>query len=328
MANTFVKTDLNDLSQKIYKEYINKTVLLGSCANEYEDDFDIDKSQVSIPVYGHLTLHKTSIKELFKKPAAPEFLNAGTITVTIGKVRYHHWAKTKLSEMLDKIQEEDSITRSRMTDDLAINAEEELAVAIVRNPAFTHLDITTLLGGPLTKTNILAFTEILKAQTRLKNMPYRMFSLFSSEKFKTTARDAGLDFSGEPANNYFKNGFAGMVDGLDLREHEVAALTNRNANTGVVEAEYAIFKTRDGVQYVTPWKSTDTYKLEKDQVMFGGDAYMSVELYDFFSIYTENVMVAEIKYTAEATLPTYTTGGTAILYDESNRNAVFGHVTR
>ena len=126
-----------------------------SCSNEFEGEFDLTNLEIDIPVFGHLSIHKTSIKERDVKPAPVEFKKGSTIRVIIDKGRYNHWGETKLNELMDKLDAEDSETRRRLVQDWALDAEEELGIAVAKLPAKRHIDATTLLSGPVDKTNIL-----------------------------------------------------------------------------------------------------------------------------------------------------------------------------
>ena len=59
MANTLLQ-QLPVLSQKVYKEWFADTKLVKSCSTEFEGEFDTDKLEIDIPVFGHLPfLHQT-----------------------------------------------------------------------------------------------------------------------------------------------------------------------------------------------------------------------------------------------------------------------------
>ena len=58
-----------NFSKKYSKEWTAKTRLVQSCSNEYEGEFDLKNLEIDIPVYGHLSIHKTSIKERDVRPA-------------------------------------------------------------------------------------------------------------------------------------------------------------------------------------------------------------------------------------------------------------------
>lgn len=322
-----LNVDLPKISQKIFKEWTAKTRLVQSCSNEYEGEFDLKNLEIDIPVYGHLSIHKTSIKERDVRPADIEFKKGSTIRVIIDKGRYNHWGETKLNELMDKLGQEDSETRKRLVTDWALDAEEELGIAVAKLPANRHLDMATLLGAPVDKTNILKLFDILKAKAKAAHMNYQEFDFMASEKIGTICRDAQITFNSTPAKEAFGAGYVGKVNGIELTEIEIDALVKRNATTGLVEAEYAIWKTRDGIQYVVPFKTTASYKLDLDEVLLGGTGYQTVEYYDFFNIYANRLWVIDLKYEASATLPTFTGANpTANVINKDNLKAVFGTV--
>lgn len=326
MGNT-LNVNLPKISQKIYQEWTAKTRLVKSCSNEFEGEFDLTKLEIDIPVLGHLSIHKTSIKERDVKPAPVEFKKGSTIRVIIDKGRYNHWGETKLNELMDKLDAEDSEVRRRLVQDWALDAEEELGIAVAKLPAKRHIDAATLLSGPVTKSNILVLFDILKAKAKAAHMNYQEFDFFASEKVGTIARDAQLEFKANPAKAAFGDGYVGRVNGIDLTELEIDALVKRNANTALVEAEYAIWKTRDGIQYVVPFKTTVSYELDLAEVLLGGTGYQTVEYYDFFNIYPERLWVVDLTYTANASLPTFTGATTtANVINKDNLKAVFGTV--
>lgn len=326
MGNT-LNVNLPKISQKIYQEWTAKTRLVKSCSNEFEGEFDLTKLEIDIPVFGHLSIHKTSIKERDVKPAPVEFKKGSTIRVIIDKGRYNHWGETKLNELMDKLDAEDSEVRRRLVQDWALDAEEELGIAVAKLPASRHLDMKTILSGPVDKTNILKMFDILKAKAKAAHMNYQEFDFMASEKIGTICRDAQIAFNSTPAKEAFGAGYVGKVNGIELTELEIDALVKRDATTGLVEAEYAIWKTRDGIQYVVPFKTTVSYELDLAEVLLGGTGYQTVEYYDFFNIYPERLWVIDLKYTATATLPTFTGAApTANVINKDNLKATFGTV--
>lgn len=50
MANT-LQAQLVGLSQRIYKEWIAKTVLVQSCDRSFEGEFDLERNEIDIPVH-------------------------------------------------------------------------------------------------------------------------------------------------------------------------------------------------------------------------------------------------------------------------------------
>ena len=157
-------------------------------------------------------------------------------------------------------------------------------------------------------------------------MNYQEFDFFASEKIATICRDAQITFNSTPAKEAFGEGYVGKVNGIELTEIEIDALVKRNATSGLVEAEYAIWKTRDGIQYVVPFKTTTSYELDPSEVLLGGTGYQTVEYYDFFNIYPNRLWVIDLKYDANASLPTFGTNATANVLNKDNLKAVFGTV--
>ena len=326
MGNT-MNVDLPKISQKVFKEWTAKTVLVRSCSGEYEGEFDLEHLELDIPVYGHLSIHKTSIKERDVIPAAVEFKKGSTIRVVVDKGRYNHWGEKKLDKLIDKLAQEDSETRKRLVSDWALDAEEELGIAIAKLPASRHINLNNLLNGPVTATNILSVFDILKAKAKTAHMNYREFEFFSSEKVATICRDAQIAFGSTPAKEAFGSGYVGKVNGIELFEIEIDALVTRDAGTSLVTAEHAIWKTRDGVQYVVPYKNTISYEITPEAVLMGGTGYQTVEYYDFFNIYPKRLWVVDFIYQALAAAPTYTGANpTANVNNPDNLKAVFGTV--
>lgn len=323
MGNTLMN-NLPALSQTIYKEWISKTVLVQSCSDEFEGEFALDKLEIDIPVYGHISIHKSSLKEGDVKPAPIEFKTGSTIRVIIDKSRYNHWGEKKLDKLMDRLMAEDSEHRAKITKDWALDAEEELGVAVARLPKNRHIDMKTILGGVVSKDNILKFFDILKAKAKTAHMTYDDFDFYASEKIGTICRDAMLEFKSNPAKEAFGKGYIGRVNGIDLSELEIDALVKRNKDTALVEAEFAIWKTRDAIQYVVPYKTTADYELSPDQVLLGGTGYQTVEFYDFFNLYNERLHVIDIVYEDGATLPTFGASGDANVIYKNNLTAVFG----
>lgn len=326
MGNTLM-VDLPKISHKIYKEWTAKTVLVKSCSNEFDGEFDLENLELDIPVYGHISIHKTSIKEREVKPAPIEFKKGSTIRVIIDKGRYNHWGETKLNKLMDKLGQEDSVTRERLTNDWALDAEEELGIACAKLPAARHLNMATLTADThVDKTNVMLVLDILKAKAKQSHMNYQEFELYASEKLGSILRDAQISFTSTPAKEAFGKGYIGKANGVEIMEMEIDALVSRNTGTGLVEAEFAIWKTRDGIQYVVPFKTTESYKLDPDQVLLGGTGYQTVEYYDFFNLYAKRLFVVDLKYAAAAALPTFGSGGTANVINTDNLKATFGTV--
>jgi len=308
MANTeFVK--LPQLSAKIYKEWLPKTVLVQSCDNSFEGEFNLETREVDIPVYHDISIHLTSLKERELKPAAIEFVKASTKRVSIDKGRYSHWGQTNIGKLIDRLSAEDSEVRKMLVNKWATEAEKELAEWCAFDLAAAQtIDIPTILSwsttGYLTKDNVLQVLDILKAHAVDKNMEPADFKLFCSERFENVLRDTKLPFASLDANETFRSGAVGIVDGVDVRKIQVASITTRNSTSKQVEAEYAIWKTRDGVQYVVPYKNTVSYDIQPTEILLGGKGYQTVEYYDFFNLYPTRLYRVPLYYKANPTLPT------------------------
>lgn len=298
------------LSQMIYQEWYRKTVLIQSCDNSFEGELNLKTREIDIPVYHDLSVHTTSLKEREVKPATLEFIRASTKRVTIDKGRYSHWGTTTISKLVDDLSKADSEARKKLTNKWAIEAENELAVWIAKLPATQQIDLITLFStgsgdGILDTANIFQALDILKAHAEDKDMSPDDFTLFVSSKFEQVVRDAKiLVGSNLNADDAFTKGYVGVIDGVTIRKHEIKKITTRNATTKVVEAEWGIWKTKDGIQYVIPYKNTISYEISPDQILLGGTAYQSVEYYDFFNIYPSRLFKVKIRYAGESNPPT------------------------
>jgi hypothetical protein len=308
MGNTMA-VKLPALSNQIYKEWLPKTVLVQSCDNAFEGELNLETLELDIPVYHDITIHQTTIKERDLKPAPVEFLKSSTKRVIIDKGRYVHWGKTKLSTIFDRLSQDESQARTKLVKKWAIAAETELGryCAFDLGAAQT-INIPTILSwsttGYLTKDNILGVLDILKAKAISKNMEPSEFKLFASEAFESVARDTKLPLGSLDANETFRTGFVGLINNVDVRKIQIADITTRNSSSGLVEAEYAIWKTKDGIQYVVPYKNTVEYEIKPSEVLLGGTAYQTVEYYDFFNIYPSRLFRVPLFYKANPSLPT------------------------
>jgi hypothetical protein len=306
MANTdFAK--LPALSNQIYKEWYPMTVLVQSCDNSYEGELNLETRELDIPVYHDLSVHTTSIKERDLKPAAIEFIKASTKRVTIDKGRYSHWGETNLNKLLDQLSNEQSIVRQKLVQKWAVEAERELGAFVAGLPAKQTINtkVAAMLpavsginaAGQLVKENVIRFLDILKAQPMKNNMMPEEFTLFASEHFESVLRDANLQFDAIPtAAGAFAQGEVGRVNGVNVRKIQIHDLAVRNATTGLVESEVAVWKTMDGIQYVVPYRNTMSYEIMPDQVLMGGTGYQTVEYYDFFNLYPTRLYKVEISY--------------------------------
>ena len=312
MGNTQIS--LPALSAKIYKEWLPKTVLVQSCDDSFEGELNLETREIDIPVYHDLSIHQTSLKEGELKPASIEFVKASTKRVTLDKGRYSHWGQTAVSKLIDRLSAEDSIVREKLVKKWATEAEKELAEWCAFDlPASQTINIPTILSwsntgflqANATVNNVMAVLDILKAKVIEKDMEVSDFKLFASEKLQSVLRDANLiltsNVSGEEA---FKKGFISNVNGVDVYKINVPSITTRNSTTGLVEAEYAIWKTKDGIQYVVPYKNTVSYELSPDEVLMGGTGYQTVEYYDFFNLYPTRLYRVPLYYKADPSLPT------------------------
>lgn len=303
-SNEFAK--LPALSKQIYKEWYPKTVLVQSCDNEFEGELNLETREIDIPVYHDLSVHLTSIKEKELKPASIEFIKASTKRVTIDKGRYSHWGQTNIGKLIDRLSAEDSEVRKKLVNKWAVEAEKELAVWCAKLPTSQQIDLITLLGGDgiVDKDNIIQAFDILKAQVISRNMNPEDFKLFASEKLETVLRDTKLPLSSLDANETFRTGSVGVVNSVDVRKIQVASITSRNATSKLVEAEWGIWKSRDGIQYVVPYKNTISYDIQPDEVLMGGKGYQTVEYYDFFNLYPTRLYKVKIRYVADKNPPT------------------------
>lgn len=298
------------LSQMVYQEWYRKTVLVQSCDNAFDGELNLKTREIDIPVYHDLSVHTTSLKEREVKPATLEFIRASTKRVTIDKGRYSHWGTTTISKLVDDLSQADSESRKKLTNKWAIEAEKELAVWVAKLPAKQQIDLITLFTGStgdgiLDKDNIFQALDILKAHAEDKDMSPDDFTLFVSSKFEQVVRDAKILIgSNLTADDAFTKGYVGVIDGVTIRKHEIKDITTRNATTKIVEAEWGIWKTKDGIQYVIPYKNTISYEISPDQILLGGTAYQSVEYYDFFNIYPSRLFKVKIRYAGESNPPT------------------------
>jgi hypothetical protein len=306
MANTeFVK--LPALSNKIYKEWYPRTVLVQSCDSSFEGELNLETRELDIPVYHDLTVHQTTIKERELKPASIEFIKASTKRVTIDRGRYSHWGQTNVGKLIERLSAEDSEVRKKLINKWAIEAERELAEWCAKLPAGQTIDIPSILSGSTTgflqANNVFQVLDILKAFVVNNFMEPSEFKLFASERFETVLRDAQLQYEGLANDEAFKAGFVTMANGVDIRKIQVPSITTRNATSKQVEAEWAIFKTMDGIQYVVPYKNTISYEIMPNEILMGGTGYQTVEYYDFFNLYPQRLFKVKLNYVANTTPP-------------------------
>lgn len=306
MANTeFAK--LPALSQKIYKEWYPRTVLVQSCDDSFEGELNLETNELDIPVYHDINIHQTTIKERELKPAPLEFIKASTKRVTIDKGRYAHWGQTKISKLVERLSSEDSEVRRKLIKKWAVEAEKELGIWCAKLPTKQTIDSIDLLAatdGIIDTENIMEFFDILKAHAVDKNMEPTDFKLFASERFETVLRDAKLQLASQDADETFRTGFVGLVDNVDVRRIQIPEITKRDASTKRVNAEWGVWKTRDGIQYVVPYKNTISYDIQPTEVLMGGKGYQTVEYYDFFNLYPSRLYKVKMRYKASENPPT------------------------
>lgn len=314
------------ISQKAHQEWLEKTVLVQSCSRDYEGEFDLAKREIDIPVFGHTTIHKTTFKERELTPAPVEFRRGSTIRVTLDKGRYNNIGRLKIDDIVERLSTDDSAERARITTDWAIDADEELAVACARLPKERHIDVSARGLSDVKKTDMTLFVDILKDEVIVNNMAYEDFELFVSNKFTSLCREACLFMGLQGTDDVFRKGYKGTVDGLVIKEFNCPALTTRNATSADVEAEYAIFKAKDGIQYVVPYKDTISYEISAGTVLGGGTGYQMIEYYDFFTLQPKRLYIVDIKYKDTAQFPTYGTNGNAKVRNKENLTASFGMV--
>ena len=160
MANT-LQAQLVGLSQRIYKEWIAKTVLVQSCDRSFEGEFNLERNEIDIPVYHDLSVHKTTLKERELKPAPLEFMKSSTIRVTVDKARYSHWGHLKISTIVERLSQEDSETRKKLINKWARDAEDELALWVAGLPRRQEIDLSALLADQKKNPNVLLTRTIL-----------------------------------------------------------------------------------------------------------------------------------------------------------------------
>ena len=308
MGNTQIS--LPALSAKIYQEWLPKTVLVQSCDDAYEGEFNLETREIDIPVYHDLSIHLTSLKEAELKPASIEFVKASTKRVSIDKGRYAHWGQTEVGKLMSRLSAEDSEVRKKLVNKWAVEAEKELAQWCALLPSGQEIDLITALtvadtnaNGLLGTGNVMQALDILKAFAINNNMEPSEFKFFVSEKFESVLRDSKLVLASVSADEAFRSGSVGVVNSVDIRRHNVASITTRNSSTHIVESEWGIWKTKDGIQYVVPYKNTVSYEISPTEVLMGGTGYQTVEYYDFFNLYPSRLYKVKIRYAGTSNPP-------------------------
>ena len=297
------------VSRMIYKEWYRKTVLVQSCDNAFKGELNLKTREIDIPVYHDLSVHLTSLKERELKPAGIEFLKTSTKRVSIDKGRYSHWGETEVQKLVDDLSQAKSETRKKLVNKWALEAEKELAIWIAKLKVSQQIDLTVadLLNadGVIDKDSLLFALDILKAHAIDLDMSPDDFTLFVSPKFETIIRDAKILLgSNLTADDAFRKGYVGVADGVTIRKHEVKDITTRNATTKMVESEWGIWKTHDGIQYIVPYKNTISYEISPQEILLGGTGYQTVEYYDFFNLYPGRLRKVKMRYVAGSNPPT------------------------
>jgi hypothetical protein len=306
MANTeFAKLPV--LSNQIYQEWYPKTVLVQSCDNSFEGELNLESRELDIPVYHDLSVYQTTIKERELKPVALEFIKASTKRVTIDRGRYSHWGQTNIGKLIERLSAEDSEVRKKLVNKWAVEAEKELAqwVAFDIPTAKHEIDLSgaSYLNAVVSSTNVMRALDILQAKVIKQDMEPTEFTLFASEKFEQILRDTKISFASQDADATFRTGFVGIVNGVEVRRLHIQSLTVRDSATAEVKSEIAIWKTRDGIQYVVPYKNTISYEIQPNEILMGGTGYQTVEYYDFFNLYPGRLFRVKIKYDSAASYP-------------------------
>lgn len=309
MGNTIVQAELVKLSQRIYKDWRNKTVLVQSCDDSFEGEFSLETREIDIPIYHDISVYTTTLKEAELKPAALELVKSSVKRVTMDKGRYSHWGSIKINKLIEKLNQEESETRKRLVAKWASEAEKELGIWCAKLPAAQTIDTTDtdiIAGDGITdRESIITVLDVLKAHAVAAKMTPSDFKLFVSEKFETILRDAKL-LTGYnlDANEAFRNGYVDVVNGVEVRKIEIPELTTRDTKTKMVKAEWGIWKSKDGIQYVVPYKNTISYEITPDEVLLGGTGYQQVEYYDFFNIYPTRLYKVHLRYVSATNAPT------------------------
>lgn len=306
--------ELVKLSQRIYKEWYPKTVLVQSCDKSFEGELNLETRELDIPIYHDLSIHLTTLKERDVKPADIEFMKSSTKRITVDKGRYSHWGETNIGKLVNKLNQQNSEIRKKLVNSWAISAEKELgeycAFELTKSqtiniPSILSWSTTGYLQGGGEDSNVLKVLDILKAKAIKNNMEPSEFQLFASEAFETVLRDSkillGHNLDG---NEAFKTGYVAHANGVEIRRIQIPSITTRNDDSGLVESEYAIWKTRDGIQYVVPYKNTVSYEIKPNEILLGGKGYQTLEYYDFFNLYPTRLYRVPLYYKANPTLPT------------------------
>lgn len=305
-----LNTDLQKkvlVSQKLYKEWLAKTVLVNDCDHEYEGELDLNTREIKIKIYHDINLYASTVKEGEIKPQDLQFLQGSEKTVVIEKIRYTHWGETEFSHLMDDFNY-DSIVKQKTINKIAQSAEKELAMWVATLPAKQTIDIVDIFktsgintDGVVDKDNIEKAFQVIVANIIKHNGNPEDFTLYVSEKIIHILQEKRLGYF--DANKVFESGFIGKYLGLTIKQLEVAEITNRNDKSGLVEAEWGILKAKEGINYVVPYKTTKEYELDPNKFLLGGKGYQQVEYYDYFNLYPTRLFKIQFSYVKTKNAP-------------------------
>lgn len=298
MANT-INAEMVALSNHVYKDWMSKTYLVKTCDNSFEGELDLKTREIDIPVFHDISIHLTTIKERELQPAKPEVIRSSTKRVSIDKGRYSHWMDLTINELVQNLSQENSEMRKKLTNKWAREADKELAVWIAKLPTAQTINMSSgvLTGNLLTKDTVFSFLDRLNAHAEINNYEQEDFTLFGSSKMEQVFRDANILLGNNlDAQGAFEKGKVQRINDVNFSRIGIEVLVKRNTNSKAIEAEWAIWKTRDGIQYVVPYKTTSTYEITPDKVLLGGHGYQMVEYYDFFNLYPGRLQKLKVAY--------------------------------
>lgn len=302
-----INAQMVKVSRHVYKEWYAKTVLVQSCSNEFEGELNLETREIDIPVYHDLSIHLTSLKERELKPANIEFMKASTKRVSIDKGRYTHWGETNINKLVNKLTQEKSEILKKLTNKWATSAEKELAEWVAGLGTAQTIDFKSssmIADSIVDKDNVVFVLDVLKAHAMENDMDPEDFTFFVSERFEGLCRDAKLSFEGITNDATFARGTVGKVNGVNIKRLSVSSIVTRDATTSLVDAEWGVWKTRDGIQYVVPYKNTISYEISPQEILGGGTGYQSLEYYDFFNLYPTRLYKVQLSYDGSTAAPT------------------------
>ena len=299
MANT-INAEMVALSNHVYKDWMEKTYLVKTCDNSFEGELDLKTREIDIPVFHDISIHLTTIKERELQPAKPEVIRSSTKRVMIDKGRYSHWMDLTINELVQKLSQENSEMRKKLTNKWAKEADTELATWIAKLPVAQQIDFTSGVLGTdnlLTKDTVFLFLDRLNAHAEINNYEAEDFTLYGSSKMEQIFRDANILLgSNLDAQGAFEKGKVQRINNINYSRIAIEKVVARNTTSKAIEAEWGIWKTRDGIQYVVPYKTTTTYEITPDKVLLGGHGYQMVEYYDFFNLYPGRLQKLKVAY--------------------------------